>query len=1378
MTVVRNEWRLIEKDQSIEINENEDPLLEKEFSTYIQISERPNPGIRPIFNGMSNVSTINVRVTGLNMIFGATLDAKSADMPAEDKTDNNGSPLDGLTDRVNVENLYLYADTIIVKRQLHFPQTNVHIHARRLIMTDRGEIRTTPNPIADFSKAGTSEKVSNGKSAPDSGNVYLHVKEFSSSRNENSLLPEEIDIPDYLFRQQKDFNTINMHPALRMFPYGSELEFEFSGDKHKDLYIMLVEGLPTKLNIKTPSKFHGIIIKRDDNVGFSLNASAIGYSSSAIIYNTKKDMPSRIKIVHEMGKLKFLTATKRGTFKEVGILKSPGLKNANFIGISNTEADANHITDASLTIKRLPPLFTLNGADGQHGQLGGLLPIPKASQEGDLAHPVTEPKVWEHVFDFDLFKASKENAWYSPNLSLLNISPVLFVKLTIYNVHGKNNEKIVKLGNAKAENPYNGADTFASGNGGNGGNSGILHYSAATCAIEEVDVLPGALGISPVIKGGTGSLGVNAYHIELLFVHYSTPVKKLKEFGIKQRPKRSNSTPVKTTKTIPSRNGHDSEGSMGKMGKSGAIKKIPDQVNAWIHPFMLERTVQFAKNEFMRGNRHVAAWIVDTYSKEIPDQSSDLVNYDMQLADLVNEIRVLENRLNSRLDYFGKPIGWVPRLSTLTNIQLMKFIHRNTVKALFYAETILNKDLSESQVRKQLNFAITHLRAEVKKEQKFLADAHKEIPKVKDKLNKIDEKIFKVNTKVRSLNDTITNEAIQKGRDQALYTGTIQIFSGLCHLIPVGQPYVGQIAGGILDVVKDIDIHAENPFEEALGVTGSLSSKLGGFISDNGDDLTKTITADLEENIESNESSISEVQKKADEFTEKLKEHKPIFNTVFESKQFEKLKQELSIAQQIDSFEKLEFYSSSDYADLIDNIDFLKTEIKNAASVSSEDKKILEADLAKVVKKQKLLKKEKEKLEATRDKRAATLEKAGKVTRAVGQSLSKVSSGLQGMMVNVDKEDPAFKKEIQKAHSGEYKEEFTNLSNEIDSLNDEKLPLINRMMKLQQDIDIYSGSVMNKMAQIAAFSDQRAQMTAGVLTAETRLYMQKVMEDSRELLLEHVDNLVKSFQYRYLQRVDSDFYNIHQLVKDIRTFEDKDSSISNRESFKNAYDFALQSQFNSLTRKLLADMQGSAAPTQDHFTLKIDRRTENHNGVKLLNMLNRIGSVNFRLHSLKGGSSKGSDEYFNYRISGIEFQKIKVKTEVEDLSFRFGIEHSGRSVIRNVRDKQFYFFTTVHSADVENQGNSYTRTWSATFNRADINLEKGEYGLTNSKHVVHDEEALSALLTQIDKSAKIKYKEHLPAATSMLTLQIHDNKLDKAFEIEELTLRVDYELKQ
>ena len=62
--------------------------------------------------------------------------------------------------------------------------------------------------------------------------------------------------------------------------------------------------------------------------------------------------------------------------------------------------------------------------------------------------------------------------------------------------------------------------------------------------------------------------------------------------------------------------------------------------------------------------------------------------------------------------------------------------------------------------------------------------------------------------------------------------------------------------------------------------------------------------------------------------------------------------------------------------------------------------------------------------------------------------------------------------------------------------------------------------------------------------------------------------------------------------------------------------------------------------------------------------------------------------------------------------------------------------------------------------------------------MIQDEEALTNLLTKIDENAEIKYREHLPAVTSMLTLQIHENEVEEDFEIEELTLRVDYELKK
>ena len=128
------QYKLVDENTDLEIAVDYDPLLKDTFEEYIQITEKTNPGKRRSFNTIPSQETRDIHVSGLVLHWSKDL---------------SRSKLKVLLERVNVENLYLYADTIVINNHLQFPQTNVNIYARRLIIGEGGRIETTPMPFAN-----------------------------------------------------------------------------------------------------------------------------------------------------------------------------------------------------------------------------------------------------------------------------------------------------------------------------------------------------------------------------------------------------------------------------------------------------------------------------------------------------------------------------------------------------------------------------------------------------------------------------------------------------------------------------------------------------------------------------------------------------------------------------------------------------------------------------------------------------------------------------------------------------------------------------------------------------------------------------------------------------------------------------------------------------------------------------------------------------------------------------------------------------------------------------------------------------------------------------------------------------------------------------
>ena len=136
------------------------------------------------------------------------------------------------------------------------------------------------------------------------------------------------------------------------------------------------------------------------------------------------------------------------------------------------------------------------------------------------------------------------------------------------------------------------------------------------------------------------------------------------------------------------------------------------------------------------------------------------------------------------------------RLSALTNLEILKQSQSLIVQLLYYAKNLELEDQNAKQAEDQLKFLIDQLTDQTDEAQKNLVDAYKQLDTVKIECDAIDKEIRQKTSRVRELNDQITRELKDDAAQQAIFTGALKLAAGLLHVIPVGQPYLGNIGGG------------------------------------------------------------------------------------------------------------------------------------------------------------------------------------------------------------------------------------------------------------------------------------------------------------------------------------------------------------------------------------------------------------------------------------------------------------------------------------------------------------------------------------------------------------------------------------------------------
>jgi hypothetical protein len=114
----------------------------------------------------------------------------------------------------------------------------------------------------------------------------------------------------------------------------------------------------------------------------------------------------------------------------------------------------------------------------------------------------------------------------------------------------------------------------------------------------------------------------------------------------------------------------------GTNGVNGTLV-LTTNASAWVHSFALRNILQFAKDAYLNGRIAETRQLLREYQEllqahqrvvapdeELSDEEfSEKVNLDQLLA----EVDVLLHRIDSNLDFFGNPAGWVPMLSFEAN---------------------------------------------------------------------------------------------------------------------------------------------------------------------------------------------------------------------------------------------------------------------------------------------------------------------------------------------------------------------------------------------------------------------------------------------------------------------------------------------------------------------------------------------------------------------------------------------------------------------------------------------------------------------------------------------------------------------------------------
>ncbi|MBL9168622.1 MAG: hypothetical protein JNN07_12835 [Verrucomicrobiales bacterium] len=263
----------------------------------------------------------------------------------------------------------------------------------------------------------------------------------------------------------------------------------------------------------------------------------------------------------------------------------------------------------------------------------------------------------------------------------------------------------------------------------------------------------------------------------------------------------------------------------GTNGLSGSFL-IETNSGSWVSSFAVRHVVQFAKDLYLGGRAAEARRLLGDYQAflrahdqaiPVPEELGDTEFAEKASRDqLQAEADVVAHRLDSNLDYFGNPAGWVPMLSFEANLIAFQNEIRHSIPILYLSYWLQN---TATNLEGRLVAATNSLAALASENARLIGDfntAQLAIPGLRNEAEVITVRIGGLRQRLALKLTELERRARENVEDRhklPFWKKALGVLSVVADLVPVGQPTVGRIGSG-LSLLAQVD--GDKPLESAI----------------------------------------------------------------------------------------------------------------------------------------------------------------------------------------------------------------------------------------------------------------------------------------------------------------------------------------------------------------------------------------------------------------------------------------------------------------------------------------------------------------------------------------------------------------------------------
>ncbi len=326
--------------------------------------------------------------------------------------------------------------------------------------------------------------------------------------------------------------------------------------------------------------------------------------------------------------------------------------------------------------------------------------------------------------------------------------------------------------------PTSGGNATAAGVPGDGGAGGELRAPFDLTAIAD---LSGGRGGSqgPYYAGGAAGTPRNAVHAKRIC--YQDVLGNITGCDDWTYPK--------TCAQTEAGSGIQSPAAARTTGISGAHEVMPPSL-AWMHPAGMRALLRYARDAYLNGRLDAVRGILEPYGAAVEGAAAFA---DADLEQARGEVSTLLHRLESHLDYFGYPAGWVPMLSFEVTRQLFEDEVAAAGDILYVVYYLSEKAMQVEQRARAIQRAQAELSRESEVFSGELKSTQEALKTLESQAQALDREIAYLRQLLGTREETLELQA----RWTAGLKKAFRVTGTILTMVPVYQPALG-IAGAAL----------------------------------------------------------------------------------------------------------------------------------------------------------------------------------------------------------------------------------------------------------------------------------------------------------------------------------------------------------------------------------------------------------------------------------------------------------------------------------------------------------------------------------------------------------------------------------------------------